>query len=337
MNRLLLNNVDVRGVGWGAFALVRPGYMQEQWARLRADARRPAWSTRRSVPPTTSRTSAGRSPRWPSGARSASRWSGSVTAPDPTASPAHRQTGYRVRIDWGPTGAAAIGRRGRRRRGGRRAVVHHHADRRGRARHDRAAVPVARRARRGYAAEHDAVLAVGRLEAAAERRRASACRRPGWRAREGVERLVLPSPNGSVDRVRAGRRRRRHRGRRLPAQRHRGRAVGRHLVAAARWRSWRAGERWETARCARRRGPVGCRRGRDVAASAAPTSRRRRTAPDASVAVARPAAASCASAQRARARADAASATTWSVAAELDSSDVVPVLARRVAFVSADG
>ncbi len=34
VNRLLLNNVDVRGVGWGAFAMTRPGYMQEQWAEL---------------------------------------------------------------------------------------------------------------------------------------------------------------------------------------------------------------------------------------------------------------------------------------------------------------
>jgi NADPH2:quinone reductase len=34
VNRLLLNNVDVRGVGWGAYALVRPGYMQQQWAEL---------------------------------------------------------------------------------------------------------------------------------------------------------------------------------------------------------------------------------------------------------------------------------------------------------------
>ena len=34
VNRLLLNNVDVRGVGWGAFAMMRPGYMQEQWAAL---------------------------------------------------------------------------------------------------------------------------------------------------------------------------------------------------------------------------------------------------------------------------------------------------------------
>ncbi|MEJ7833785.1 MAG: NADPH:quinone oxidoreductase family protein [Nocardioides sp.] len=34
VNRLLLNNVDVRGVGWGAFAMLRPGYMQEQWAAL---------------------------------------------------------------------------------------------------------------------------------------------------------------------------------------------------------------------------------------------------------------------------------------------------------------
>lgn len=34
VNRLLLNNVDVRGVGWGAFAMLRPGYMQEQWRAL---------------------------------------------------------------------------------------------------------------------------------------------------------------------------------------------------------------------------------------------------------------------------------------------------------------
>jgi NADPH2:quinone reductase len=34
VNRLLLNNVDVRGVGWGAYAMMRPGYMQEQWAAL---------------------------------------------------------------------------------------------------------------------------------------------------------------------------------------------------------------------------------------------------------------------------------------------------------------
>jgi NADPH2:quinone reductase len=34
VNRLLLNNVDVRGVGWGAYALARPGYMQQQWADL---------------------------------------------------------------------------------------------------------------------------------------------------------------------------------------------------------------------------------------------------------------------------------------------------------------
>ena len=34
VNRLLLNNVDVRGVGWGAYAMVRPGYMQQQWADL---------------------------------------------------------------------------------------------------------------------------------------------------------------------------------------------------------------------------------------------------------------------------------------------------------------
>lgn len=34
VNRLLLNNVDVRGVGWGAFAMMRPGFMLEQWSAL---------------------------------------------------------------------------------------------------------------------------------------------------------------------------------------------------------------------------------------------------------------------------------------------------------------
>jgi NADPH2:quinone reductase len=34
VNRLLLNNIDVRGVGWGAYAMVRPEYMQQQWAEL---------------------------------------------------------------------------------------------------------------------------------------------------------------------------------------------------------------------------------------------------------------------------------------------------------------
>ncbi|MDN5931701.1 MAG: NADPH:quinone oxidoreductase family protein [Pseudonocardia sp.] len=34
VNRLLLNNVDVVGVGWGAFALARPGFVAQQWAAL---------------------------------------------------------------------------------------------------------------------------------------------------------------------------------------------------------------------------------------------------------------------------------------------------------------
>ncbi len=34
VNRLLLNNIDVVGVGWGAFALSRPGYVGAQWAEL---------------------------------------------------------------------------------------------------------------------------------------------------------------------------------------------------------------------------------------------------------------------------------------------------------------
>lgn len=34
VNRLLLNNIDVRGVGWGAFAFTQPGYIKRQWASL---------------------------------------------------------------------------------------------------------------------------------------------------------------------------------------------------------------------------------------------------------------------------------------------------------------
>ena len=34
VNRLLLNNIDVRGVGWGAYAMTKPAYMGEQWHRL---------------------------------------------------------------------------------------------------------------------------------------------------------------------------------------------------------------------------------------------------------------------------------------------------------------
>jgi NADPH:quinone reductase len=34
VNRLLLNNVDVRGVGWGAYAMARQGFMRAQWDAL---------------------------------------------------------------------------------------------------------------------------------------------------------------------------------------------------------------------------------------------------------------------------------------------------------------
>lgn len=34
VNRLLLNNVDAVGVGWGAWTMTHPGYLQEQWAEL---------------------------------------------------------------------------------------------------------------------------------------------------------------------------------------------------------------------------------------------------------------------------------------------------------------
>jgi NADPH2:quinone reductase len=34
VNRLLLNNVDVVGVGWGALAYTTPDFMQEQWQEI---------------------------------------------------------------------------------------------------------------------------------------------------------------------------------------------------------------------------------------------------------------------------------------------------------------
>lgn len=34
VNRLLLGNIDVRGVGWGGYAMMRPHYMHEQWGAL---------------------------------------------------------------------------------------------------------------------------------------------------------------------------------------------------------------------------------------------------------------------------------------------------------------
>ena len=34
VNRLLLNNISVVGVGWGAWWMTRPDYLREQWARL---------------------------------------------------------------------------------------------------------------------------------------------------------------------------------------------------------------------------------------------------------------------------------------------------------------
>jgi NADPH2:quinone reductase len=34
VNRLLLRNVDVRGVGWGGYAMTRPPYMHQQWQAL---------------------------------------------------------------------------------------------------------------------------------------------------------------------------------------------------------------------------------------------------------------------------------------------------------------
>ena len=72
VNRLLLNNIDVRGVGWGAYAMVRPGFMQQQWAELlpmmESGVDRPA--DRRDVPARGVRP--GAASTWTSAGRSAS-------------------------------------------------------------------------------------------------------------------------------------------------------------------------------------------------------------------------------------------------------------------------
>ena len=113
--------------------------------------------------------------------------------------PAHRQAGHAVRMEWGPTGAAAVAvdadvavvvdvlsftttltvalERGIR--------VHPY-----RWRDDGAA---------DYAAERDAVLAVGRLEGLREGSEPRVSLSPASLEQvSGVERLVLPSPNGST-------------------------------------------------------------------------------------------------------------------------------------------
>ncbi|MBJ7355789.1 2-phosphosulfolactate phosphatase [Nocardioides sp.] len=111
--------------------------------------------------------------------------------------PAHRQTPHRVRFDWGPTGAEAIAP------GADVAVVVDVlsftttlsvAVERGitvlpfRWKDERAAA---------YAAERDATLAVGRLEARQLSGSAVSLSPADLASVTGVERLVLPSPNGS--------------------------------------------------------------------------------------------------------------------------------------------
>ena len=78
VNRLLLNNIDVRGVGWGGYAMVRPGYLQEQWTELLPLMESGAIG-RRSGRRTPSTASVRRSRTWTTGARWASRWFGSAS------------------------------------------------------------------------------------------------------------------------------------------------------------------------------------------------------------------------------------------------------------------
>ena len=140
--------------------------------------------------------------------------------------PQHRQADYRVRFDWGPTGAAAIAA------GADVAVVVDVlsftttltvAVERGITvwpfpwKDERAAA---------YAEERDATLAVGRFEARDGPGDAVSLSPAAMTRVDGVERLVLPSPNGSTICARlAGSGTRGGRG--LPAQPHRRRASAR--------------------------------------------------------------------------------------------------------------
>jgi len=111
--------------------------------------------------------------------------------------PAHRQSDHRVRFEWGPTGAGAVAA------GADVAVVVDVlsftttltvAVERGITvlpfpwKDERAAA---------YAAEHDATLAVGRLEARASGVGGVSLSPADMTRVTGVDRLVLPSPNGS--------------------------------------------------------------------------------------------------------------------------------------------
>ena len=78
VNRLLLNNIDVVGVGWGAWTLTHPGALAEQWQGLAAllSRGRLAPRSRRS---TRCRRRPRRWPRWRTAARGARWCCGSAT------------------------------------------------------------------------------------------------------------------------------------------------------------------------------------------------------------------------------------------------------------------
>ena len=193
VNRLLLNNIDIRGVGWGAYAMLRPGYMQQQWAALL-----PMMESGVIRPPIGKvydfedfgQALVDMDER----RRSARASSASGTEPAPQA--AHGQRAYAVRLDWGPTGAAAIASRRRPGRGRRRALLHHDAV--GRRRPRAEVLPYRWRdaSATAYAAERGATLAAGRFEGGP-----GSCQPVAGgdeRAVVGRDQLVLPSPNGST-------------------------------------------------------------------------------------------------------------------------------------------
>ena len=177
VNRLLLNNIDVRGVGWGAYAMVRPGFMQQQWAELvpMIESRRHQAADRPDLRLRGLRPGPGR-PRRAQGPGQAGR-----------APPV-------IHLEWGPTGAATLD-----------AEVVVVVDvlsftttttvavERG-----MTVLPFGWKDERAaaYAEQRDAVLAIGRFEA--RERPGLPSLSPAAMAQASAQRVVLPSPNGST-------------------------------------------------------------------------------------------------------------------------------------------
>jgi len=127
-----------------------------------------------------------------------------VSEPDADHDPEHEQRGWRIRAEWGPTGAQALRSAGDLTVAVIVDVLSFTTSVTVAVERGVTVFPFAWKDARAaqYAAEVDATLAVGRLEAEREAEREASravSLSPATMARlEGIERIVLPSPNGST-------------------------------------------------------------------------------------------------------------------------------------------